>query len=119
MKTSNNISIYLIALSFYFTWPSYAITFSSGLKPIINDQNYYWWIENKTSCAMYIEAWLSSGVGFSKKNYIKKMTIKKKDKIMITIFEDQIINLKKPWLNIIQNSNPCHEARLTRFKLSI
>jgi hypothetical protein len=120
MKISDRKYIFFIILSVFFIYPSYAINLSSGITPIKNDNNYYWWIENSTSCAADIKVWISSGDDLSNNNsYIKKTVLNEKERTVLTVPEYKIIKFKEPWLNIIQKSNACHSTRVTRFKLNV
>ncbi len=119
----NKSSIALVVLLPLAICPSYAITFSSGTAPVINGREYHWWIENDTPCPTDIKIWLSSTDDTSNKSdnspYIKNANLNTKERMMVTLLDDQINTFTESWLNISQKSNTCHSTRLTRVKLKI
>ncbi|MGT4070536.1 UNVERIFIED_CONTAM: hypothetical protein I5919_17105 [Aeromonas hydrophila] len=111
-----------MAISLTYITPSYGITFISGLEPTINNNDYYWWIENNTNCPLKISASISAGEN-NNGEHKYEVTLNKAE---LNVHERTILKVKKMYrdeprnvlININQNSK-CNSTRITRIVIDI
>jgi hypothetical protein len=116
MKKMTRLFLCTIIASIYIA-PSYGITFISGLKPIKENDNYHWWIENKSSCKVNITVWLSL---IKKENrltenniLINPKSLNPNKRTIVTVDGKSFNNKQDKWLNIAEEDDCHHRPRLT------